>query len=452
MKFFILQTLFKSAVYIFLLAPFIAGAQNTNLLDSFIRNSKNPSIPVKQRIDYNIAVADEISESEMEPYCLEGLRLLRQVDSVKYPYKDYLTHKTQLLIDLAYYSKAQGDFKKALVVYFDALVYAEKSKVPELIGNIYNNVGMLYYTQGQFKEALSNLLLSLKYYDPRDYSLKGRTMQNIAGAYQGMKNYRASISTYFETIKIFEAIKDTTYLGYAYNNLGVCYQYFKKKDSALFFMKKSLQIFEKLKLEDEIAWAYDCIGSSYIDSKLPDSTMKYCRRCIDIAVRRKIPGQLRNCSYNLYQASRLAGNFKDALKYYVTADSIHDSVNNNSNRIALMKAQLAYDYNKKEEKIKLESAINNIKNEEENLRTKVVLGFVLVFFIALGVFAYFIFRNYRKEKVSKEIIAGQKQIIEEKQKEVLDSIRYAKRIQNSLLASEKYIQRNMTRLKPGEKA
>lgn len=95
----------------------------------------------------------------------------------------------------------------------------------------------------------------------------------------------------------------------------------------------------------------------------------------------------------------------------------------------------------------MESEVNNIKHEEENLRTKVILGFVSVFFIVLGIFAYFIFRNYKKEKLSKETITVQKAMIEEKQKEIIDSIKYAKRIQMSLLASEKYIQKSIEKLK-----
>ena len=69
-------------------------------------------------------------------------------------------------------------------------------------------------------------------------------------------------------------------------------------------------------------------------------------------------------------------------------------------------------------------------------------------------FSIFIFRSYRaKQKINKEllvkneIIAEQKHEVEEKQKEILDSIRYAKRIQMSLLASDKYITRSIERLK-----
>jgi hypothetical protein len=44
-------------------------------------------------------------------------------------------------------------------------------------------------------------------------------------------------------------------------------------------------------------------------------------------------------------------------------------------------------------------------------------------------------------------IETQKQRVEEKQKEIIDSIQYAKRIQQSLLPTEKYIERTILRLR-----
>jgi tetratricopeptide (TPR) repeat protein len=149
---------------------FVSGflnAQEENLIDSFIRSAKNKSLPLKDRVDYNIMVADAIDENEMEPYCIEGLKLLSAADSIKYPYSDFTRNKTQLLIDLAFFNKAKGNFKKALSIYFDALVYAEKSKVPELIGDIHNNIGMLYYSQQQYSEALKRLWLAIKSYNQK---------------------------------------------------------------------------------------------------------------------------------------------------------------------------------------------------------------------------------------------------------------------------------------------
>jgi hypothetical protein len=58
--------------------------------------------------------------------------------------------------------------------------------------------------------------------------------------------------------------------------------------------------------------------------------------------------------------------------------------------------------------------------------------------------------NFEKSldlKASLHLIELQKDIVEEKQKEILDSIHYAKRIQKALITSEKYIEKELSRLK-----
>ncbi|MEO6302193.1 MAG: hypothetical protein ABIP51_03365, partial [Bacteroidia bacterium] len=89
--------------------------------------------------------------------------------------------------------------------------------------------------------------------------------------------------------------------------------------------------------------------------------------------------------------------------------------------------------------------------QQEELKRKqneikfAIAGASLVFILLIIVI--FSWRN--KQKANKALaeknaeIHLQKEIIEEKQKEVMDSIRYAKRIQQSLLPTEKYIARNL---------
>jgi hypothetical protein len=54
---------------------------------------------------------------------------------------------------------------------------------------------------------------------------------------------------------------------------------------------------------------------------------------------------------------------------------------------------------------------------------------------------------FRRENLlfQKEIIE-QKEIVEEKQKEIIDSINYSKHLQQSLLPTEKYIEKTLKRL------
>jgi uncharacterized protein YlzI (FlbEa/FlbD family) len=44
------------------------------------------------------------------------------------------------------------------------------------------------------------------------------------------------------------------------------------------------------------------------------------------------------------------------------------------------------------------------------------------------------------------LIEQQKYLVEEKQKEILDSIHYARRIQTALLPTERYVDKTLTRL------
>jgi hypothetical protein len=61
------------------------------------------------------------------------------------------------------------------------------------------------------------------------------------------------------------------------------------------------------------------------------------------------------------------------------------------------------------------------------------------------------FRAFRQKKKANAVILQQKLLVEEKQKEILDSIRYAKRIQTVLMPNEKYIVKKLESLqKPGK--
>ena len=70
------------------------------------------------------------------------------------------------------------------------------------------------------------------------------------------------------------------------------------------------------------------------------------------------------------------------------------------------------------------------------------------------VFAAFIFNRFRvtqkQKKIiesQKEIVEEQKKLVEEKNKDVMDSIHYAWRIQHSLLPTDKYIDKNLRRMR-----
>ena len=84
--------------------------------------------------------------------------------------------------------------------------------------------------------------------------------------------------------------------------------------------------------------------------------------------------------------------------------------------------------------------------QAESKKQQIIIWSICAILVLVFVFAVFVYRSFlQKQKINIEI-TQQKHMIEEKQKEILDSIHYAKRIQTALLTSERYIDKNLNKL------
>ena len=84
------------------------------------------------------------------------------------------------------------------------------------------------------------------------------------------------------------------------------------------------------------------------------------------------------------------------------------------------------------------------KAEKKRQNIWIWLIAIVAFFVAL--ITIVVFRSLQIARKQKLIIEYQKELVEEKQREIMDSIYYARRIQRSLLPTEKYIDKSFKRL------
>jgi len=104
--------------------------------------------------------------------------------------------------------------------------------------------------------------------------------------------------------------------------------------------------------------------------------------------------------------------------------------------------------NELEKKLALLQKEKEIQKEKENTQKAETQSHRMFFIIvAIGLFSIIVVVLFYRTSKLKNQIQIKSLIIEEKQKEIIDSITYAQRIQQSILPSDKYIQRNLTRLK-----
>ncbi|MCE3259448.1 MAG: protein serine/threonine phosphatase [Bacteroidetes bacterium] len=234
------------------------------------------------------------------------------------------------------------------------------------------------------------------------------------------------------------------------------------------YYQKGLRLAEEMQNKEEMANSLYQISDLYFLQGKSSEALKVANKSLSLGKELGYPEKIKNVSLLLSKIYEANGNFEKARENYEVYVQMRDSLTNVDNRKASIKSQLKYEYEKQAAADSIahakESDIKNaeLKKHQSELAAKKNQQYVMFGGLALIiVFAAFMYNRFRvtsrqktiieaKEREAKkqnEIILGQKHLVEEKQKEILDSINYAKRIQVALITSEKYIEKNLNRLK-----
>jgi serine phosphatase RsbU (regulator of sigma subunit) len=142
--------------------------------------------------------------------------------------------------------------------------------------------------------------------------------------------------------------------------------------------------------------------------------------------------------------------YAKALEHYKWFIQCRDSLINEENTKKITRTEIKFEYEKKEQISKFVQEKKDALTREEKEKQKVIRNSFIGGFAILLLFSALVFQGYRNKKKANEITNQQKQevekqkhIIEEKQKDILDSIHYAKRIQEALLKAEQHTSQHL---------
>ena len=113
----------------------------------------------------------------------------------------------------------------------------------------------------------------------------------------------------------------------------------------------------------------------------------------------------------------------------------------------MTRSELTYEFDKKEALFKKEQEKKEVIAAVDKKRQNLFIWLLSSIVLAVTLISLLVFRTLRLTRKQKQIIEKQKELVEEKQKEIVDSIHYAKRIQEALFPSITYIEKNLNRLK-----
>ena len=341
----------------------------------------------------------------------------------------------------------QGNYPLALENNYASLKLYEELDFKKGIAAAYNNLGLIYTDSKNFDLALKNLSTSLKMYETLGEK-KGiaASYNNIGNIYKGRRDYASALKNQFAALKIREELKDKQGIATSYNNIGLIYWNLGNYSESLKNHFASLELKQAVGDKQGIAGSYNNIGIVYNSLGKATEARKYLTRGLALSKEIGSLDFIKESYGALAKTDSLAADWKSSYRNYKLFIACRDSLLNDENTKKSVRLEMNYEFDKKEAAAKLEQEKKEAVSSAESRKQKIVIWSVCGILILVFAFAIYAYRSYLQKRKANEAISRQKEIIEQKQKEILDSIYYASRIQTALLTSETYIKRNLDRL------
>jgi serine phosphatase RsbU (regulator of sigma subunit) len=370
---------------------------------------------------------------------------------------------------------------------------ANKFKMKRPLGTIYWCQGMFYAMRGKTDSAFISLLRSvrireeiddvygmidsysglaqtqylLKQYDKaienyqkgivqgrrkNDKGAEATLLSNMAGIYKemrrpdlGLQVLRTSLALKKEAGMIDSynlGLMNFSQMNYLLNNfrtgdssLKICTEYFLKagNKAAILIAKTTL------------AGSYNRQGRFSEAEKVYLSVMDEVKTSRDVESRRR-------AFKGIHESYVGLGKYKEAYGYFCEYQNLTDTIEKAENMKNIQELETKYETEKKEKAIELLNKDKALQETELDKRKNMIIFFALML-VLFAVLSIVVIRNniQRKKsnrlllKLNQEItqqkneVEHQKNLVHEKNTEITDSIRYAKRLQSAILPPLKYI-------------
>ncbi len=345
--------------------------------------------------------------------------------------------------------KNQGMMLQALESYNASLKTFEQTDDYRGIAVIYNNIGRIYLETGDLEKAL-NYFNGSAYYFKKVNVKEGEcaVYANIAVIYLRMGQREKGFNYNCLALKTAQVINDLNGISNACANIAECYFLKKESQKGLYYIERSQATLEKTKDKRAMVGISNTLGQYYFSIKNYAKASEYFNKSIEICKVANYPKGLIKPYKGLSDIYRITNESKKAFEVTKRFVQMRDSTNNEDIRKAALRSQLKYEYEKKatadSTRVAEEKKLSNIQLQKDENQRYLLYGGILLTLVFGGFIVNRLIITQKQKNVineQKNIAEKQKQILEHKQKEILDSIHYAKRIQQSLLPTEKYLER-----------
>jgi len=310
------------------------------------------------------------------------------------------------------------DTAKALLFFHKALSIAENKCDKYGQVQIYGHMAKMYRDNNDFTNALSSYQRIL-------------TMAQASGSIAPIPHFKDW------TAIALDAIGDV-YIGegktsQVKNGVESGDSLFRK---ALDFHSRALMINEELK-SSNMAESKFGLARTYYYLKNYSKAKDYCDQYLSYHL---LPSFRKDAELFKAKIDSSSGDYKDAYTHYLNYIFLRDKLNGEEVKNSATKEKFQNEYDK-------QKAFDKVEQDKKEAQQRIIVWSILCGLLLVLIFAGFIFRSLRITRKQKEVIEiksketeeqkqlieKQKELVEERNKDILDSITYAKRLQDAIL-------------------
>lgn len=384
----------------------------------------------KRHLDINDSLA-RIDRLNLQEKYLDALIKTAQEKGLKKLQGITENSKGNFYLGIGNNYKAIEIFRHALSLYAQDNDYSGMSTLNANLGNAFYYVGDLEKALEYNRESADNYK---KMPEKKGKEEKLANLYNNIGIIYCTKNDYKFGRIYFDlALEIWKNAGDSLSIAYAYNNYASIFSEQNKLDSAIYYFKIAFELKKRHGSNSDIIDANNNLCSYFIKVKQPKEALKYVLTSMNMVDTSIFNKELQSTYYYLSETYAALGDIKNQHKYFVKQIRVKDTLDarNQLSSIAKMEQKNEFD------KVRLADSLKNqeeMKLKDIKITEKKQQSYFLIFALILTIIILFlIFQRFKSTQKQKKLIEEQKLIVEEKNKEITDSINYAKRLQDAIL-------------------
>jgi serine phosphatase RsbU (regulator of sigma subunit) len=395
----------------------------------YIKSEQNIKAKVEKLLDLVLEMffANDLSHT---------LELLRYGEAICQA-ENYELGAAQIRVRLASYYYFAADLEKALSIFQEGLVVLEKYNDKKAMAESLPFLSMLQWSIGNYAESLKHSTkavslfeeiddkkrfplalnsLATQYFDLKDYEKSAhyyhlavavnksvdvetsrylaRSYIGLAGIFMVQKNFKDAEKYLLLAVELQDTVKDNYGKARSLNDLAKIQKETGNLDAAMNFYVQTIKLREGFLDKNPLITSYLDLGELYLDNDYFEEAKEYFEKAYDLAVAKSAKSKIWRAHELFSRLYKKLRNFEKALLHHEKFVEIKESVLGDEASLKVKNMQSKFE----SEKAEKEAEIYRLKNVE---------------------------------------LKSAYSVIEEQNKNIIDSINYAKRIQNALLPEPK---------------